>query len=87
MTTNRRYVTALRLAHLHVEATQERLRAPVDVLRAGAGAGPPRPDGLVHPAAGKFLDRQADHGALDDRQLSLAVEPSGRPGQLGVEPV
>lgn len=68
------------------EAPEEGLPAAVYVRFGGAGARPPQPDRLVHPAAGHFLHDQPEDGALDDGQRSIVVDPLRPAGQPRVQP-
>ncbi len=80
-------MTALRLAHLEVEAAQERLPQPVHLSGRGAGAGAPQPHGLGVAIAGQVIDLEADQRAVDDGQVAVVVEPGGAVGEPGVQPV
>ena len=59
-------MTALRLAPLYIEAAQERLPGPVDLLVRGPGAGGPQPYRVRVPLAGQVINLEPDEGALDD---------------------
>jgi hypothetical protein len=72
---------------LKIEAAQERLPEPVDVVGRGVGARPPQPDRFGVASARQMVDLQADDRPLDDGQFTLTVEPGGAVGEPWVQPV
>jgi hypothetical protein len=50
----------------YIEAAQERLPGPVDLLVRGPGAGGPQPYWVRVPLAGQVIDLEPDEGTLDE---------------------
>ena len=80
-------MTALRLARLEIEASQEGLPQQVQV-EGGAGRGVvPWPQVAGDAVAGQVSDLEADHGASDDGQFPGVPAPARTAGQLLVQVV
>src|SRR6266508_5121867 len=72
---------------LKIEAAQERLPEPVDVVGRGVGARPPQPDRFGVASARQMVDLQADDRPLDDGQFTRRAAWLDREGEPWVQPV
>ncbi|GAA1375576.1 hypothetical protein GCM10009612_72550 [Streptomyces beijiangensis] len=79
-------MTALRLAHLQVEAAEKCLPEAVHIARGGTGLGGPQPHRWGSPLLRQVLDLQSDQHALDQGKFTIVVEPWGAVREPGVDP-